>query len=164
MEVVGARVEVRLEPSFPQWPDHRPLPYGAQQQAEADAQTVHSALRGLSTDYTKIEHVLSGRTSEQLELLCREYQRRDPRQRQLHDDLRSSGSAMKARSKVTKLEQLLVRPKAHLDAIMVRSALQGRPEGSRTFVPSEIVDGLGTSMPPALRDLRVAVPRSRERD
>ena len=113
-----------------------------QQQAEADAQTVHSALRGLSTDYTKIEHVLSGRTSEQLELLCREYQRRDPRQRQLHDDLRSSGSAMKARSKVTKLEQLLVRPKAHLDAIMVRSALQGRPEASRTFVPAEIVDAL----------------------
>ena len=153
------RVEVRLEPSFPQWPDHRPLPYGAQQQAEADAQTVHSALRGLSTDYTKIEHVLSGRTSEQLELLCREYQRRDPRQRQLHDDLRSSGSAMKARSKVTKLEQLLVRPKAHLDAIMVRSALQGRPEGSRTFVPSEIVDVLCTSMPHALRDLRVAYRR-----
>ena len=42
---------------------------------------------------------------------------------------------------------------------MVRSALQGRPEASRTFVPSEIVDVLCTSMPHALRDLRVAYRR-----
>ena len=33
-DLKAQRVEVRLEPSFPQWPDHRPLPYGAQQQAE----------------------------------------------------------------------------------------------------------------------------------
>ena len=143
---------VTLAPLSSGWPDERPLPADAQSVAVANAAQLRTALKGLRTDNKAILAALAGKTPAELQLL-RDAYRAQQAGSDLREDVKKRGSMLKG--KASKLEQLMVRGKAELDAVMIHFGIKAAAQGTGKLEPiSELLEVLCTSMPHSLVALR----------
>ena len=134
------------------WPDERPPAENAQSVAVANAALLRAALKGLRTDNKAILAALAGKSPAELQMLREAYKAQQAGS-DLREDVKKRGSLLKG--KASKLEQLIVRDKAELDAIMINFGIKAAAKGTGKLEPiSELLEVLCTSMPHSLVALR----------
>ena len=133
------------------WYDERPLRDGAERLAAKHAALMHAALRKTLTDNKAITTALAGKSPAEVQLLREAYRREQGTD--LIKALQQLGS--KVKGKTTQLEQLLVREKGELDAIMVHFGVsRGQGAGGAIEPIYELLETLCTSLPNSLLEMR----------
>ena len=133
------------------WYDERPLRDGAERLAANHAALMHAALRKTLTDNKAITTALAGKSPAEVQLLREAYRREQGTD--LIKALQQLGS--KVKGKTSQLEQLLVREKGELDAIMVHFGVsRGQGAGGAIEPIYELLETLCTSLPNSLLEMR----------